>query len=179
MTRPGGKEAAMESVLLLIENNFEDAEAIYPYYRMKEAGYEVTVAGPRAGTYAGKHGYPLKAHKAFGEIEIKKFKALIIPGGGAPDRLRTMPEAVRLVREASEKGLVVGAICHGPQLLIEAGVVRGRKATSYISVRTDLINAGAEYEDRAAVVDGTLVTSRTPADLPEFCGAVLKLLAKG
>lgn len=169
----------MESVLLLIENTFEDAEALYPYYRMKEAGYEVVVVGAKAGTYTGKHGYPMKAEKTPGEIDIKKFKALIIPGGGAPDRLRAMPEMVRLVKEAYEKGLVVGAICHGPQLLIEAGVVRGRKATSYVSVRTDLINAGAKYEDLSVVVDGTLVTSRTPADLPDFCRAVLERLSKG
>ncbi len=169
----------MESVLLLIENGFEDAEAVYPYYRMKEAGFGVSVVGPKAGAYAGKHGYPLKADRTPGEIDIKKFSALIIPGGGAPDRLRTNPDMVRLVKEAFEQGLVVAAICHGPQLLIEAGVVRGRKATSYISVKTDLINAGAEFVDSPAVVDGRLVTSRTPADLPEFCRAVLKILGPG
>jgi len=164
----------MARALLLIENNFEDAEALYPYYRMKEAGFEVSVAGPAEGIYHGKHGYPMKADKTFAAIDVKDFKVLIIPGGAAPDRLRTLPEAVRIVREASAHRLVVGAICHGPQLLIEAQAVKGKRATSYVSVRTDLINAGADYEDAAAVVDERLVTSRTPADLPDFMRAVLK-----
>lgn len=166
----------MESVLLLIENNFEDTEALYPYYRMKEAGFGVVVVGAKAGTYSSKHGYPLKAEKTPGEIDVKKFKALLIPGGGAPDRMRTIPEMVRLVREAFEQGLVVAAICHGPQMLIEADVVRGKKATCYASVKTDLVNAGAKYEDSPVVVDGRLVTSRVPGDLPDFCRGVLERL---
>ncbi|MBI5587350.1 MAG: type 1 glutamine amidotransferase [Deltaproteobacteria bacterium] len=169
----------MESVLLLIENNFEDTEALYPYYRMKEAGFGVVVVGAKAGTYASKHGYPLKAEKTPGEIDVKKFKALLIPGGGAPDRMRVIPEMVRLVREASEHGLVVAAICHGPQMLIEADVVRGKKATCYASVKTDLVNAGAKYEDSPVVVDGRLVTSRVPGDLPDFCRAILERLSRG
>lgn len=167
----------MDRVALLIENNFEDAEAIYPYYRMKEAGFDVAVVGEKAATYSSKHGYPLKADATPSGIDLRKFKALLIPGGQAPDRMRTIPEMVRLVKEAVEHGLVVGAICHGAQMLIEADAVRGKRATCYVSVKTDLINAGARYEDNAAVVDGRLVTSRYPADLPEFCRAVLKLLA--
>lgn len=166
----------MANILLLIENDFEDAEAVYPFYRMQEAGHKVTVAGPRAGTYKSKHGYPLNAEKSPKEVRAEDFKGLIIPGGQAPDRMRINPDMVALVRNAAEKGLVVGAICHGAQMLIEAAVVRGRRMTCYISVKTDLVNAGALYLDLPVVVDGTLVTSRHPGDLPDFCATLLRLL---
>ncbi len=166
----------MANVLMLIENGFEDAEALYPFYRMQEAGHKVTVAGPKAGTYSSKHGYPLAAEKSADEVRAADFKGLIIPGGQAPDRMRIHPNMVKLVKDAFDKGLVVGAICHAAQLLIEADVLKGKKATCYISVRTDLKNAGGDYVDAPVVVDGRLVTSRHPGDLPDFCRALVELL---
>lgn len=166
----------MANIILLIENGFEDAEAVYPFYRMQEAGHNVTVVGPKSGTYTSKHGYPLEAKAVASEVRADAFGALIIPGGQAPDRMRINPHMVTLARDAVNKGLVVGAICHGAQVLIEADVLRGRKATCYISVKTDLINAGGEYLNEPVVVDGKLVTSRHPGDLPSFCKALVGLI---
>lgn len=166
----------MANVLLLIENDFEDLEALYPYYRMQEAGHNVTVAGDKIDTYRSKHGYPLKSDKTPTDIKISDFQCLIIPGGQAPDRMRIKPAMVTLVKDAVEKGLVVAAICHAAQMLIEAEVVRGKKATCWPSVKTDLINAGALYVDTSVVVDGKFVTSRQPADLPDFCRKILEAL---
>lgn len=166
----------MANIILLIENNYEDAEAVYPFYRMQEAGHKVTVVGPKTGIYNSKHGYPLEAKAAASEVRADAFGALIIPGGQAPDRMRINSHMVTLVRDAVNKGLIVGAICHGAQMLIEADVLKGRKATCYISVKTDLINAGGIYSNEPVVVDGKLVTSRHPGDLPFFCKALIEML---
>ncbi|MFQ5465278.1 MAG: type 1 glutamine amidotransferase domain-containing protein [Thermodesulfobacteriota bacterium] len=165
-----------KGVLILIDNGFEDTEALYPYYRMQEAGLRVAVAGSPHGEYKSKHGYPLRADKSARAVTVSNYSAVIIPGGLAPDRLRTRPEMVRIVREAVKKGLVVAAICHGPQLLIEADVLRGRRTTCYESIKTDVVNAGGMYEDSPVVVDGNLITSRRPGDLPEFCRTILEML---
>lgn len=166
----------MSGVIILIENGYEDAEAVYPFYRMQEAGHCVTVVGPKAGVYTSKHGYPLEARAGAGEVRAGDFGALIIPGGQAPDRMRLNGRMVGLVKEAAQGGLIVGAICHGAQVLIEADLLRGRKATCYISVKTDIVNAGAVYLNEPVVVDGKLVTSRHPGDLPSFCKAILALM---
>jgi len=167
----------MSDILMLIENGYEDSEAIYPFYRMQEAGHRVVVAGPRAGTYMSKHGYPFEAKLSAEDARASDYKGLIIPGGQAPDRMRVHSSMVRLVKDAFDKGLVVGAICHGAQLLIEADVLRGKRATCYVSVRTDLKNAGADYTDAPVVVDGRLVTSRHPGDLPDFCRTLVEMLS--
>ena len=166
----------MANIILLIENNYEDAEAVYPFYRMQEAGHKITVVGPKTGVYTSKHGYPLEAKAAASEVRADAFGALVIPGGQAPDRMRINSHMVTLVGDAVNKGLVVGAICHGAQMLIEADVLKGRKATCYISVKTDLVNAGGIYLNEPVVVDGKLVTSRHPGDLPFFCKALVEML---
>lgn len=164
-------------MLLFVENGFEDAEAIYPYYRMQEAGFTVDVVGPVKGAvYKGKHGYPLTAGLVPEEVDIGAYAAVIIPGGQAPDRMRLNDGMVELVKAAHSRGLVVGAICHGPQMLIEADLLRGLNATCYRSVLTDLLNAGAIYHDLPVVMDKRIVTSRVPADLPDFCRQILALL---
>lgn len=169
----------MEKVLILADNGFEDRELMYPYYRFQEAGYQVEVVGPKAKeTYNGEHGLTITADLSPDDVKIDDYVAVIVPGGRAPDRMRTKKGLVNLVREAFQKGKVVAAICHGPQVLIEAEVVKGRRATCYISVATDLKNAGGIYEDRSVVVDGNLVTYRFPADLPDFCRETLKLLQR-
>jgi protease I len=169
----------MKRVLVFVENGFEDRELMYPCYRFQEAGYEVDVVGPRAEvTYNGEYGLTIKSDFSPQTVKIDDYAAIIIPGGRAPDRMRTNKELVNLAKEASQKGKVIAAICHGPQLLIEAGVVKGKKGTCYVSVSTDLKNAGGIYLNKSVVVDGNLVTSRFPADLPDFCRETLKLLEK-
>ena len=170
----------MGKVLLFVENGFEDRELIYPYYRFQEAGYKVEVVGPEAKvTYNGEYGLTMKSDFSPQDVNIENYEAITIPGGRAPDRMRTNNGLVNLTKEAFQKGKVIAAICHGPQLLIEAGVVKGKKATCYVSVSTDLRNAGGICLNKSVVVDGNLVTSRFPADLPDFCGETLRLLEKG
>ncbi|MDH5418801.1 MAG: type 1 glutamine amidotransferase [Candidatus Bathyarchaeota archaeon] len=169
----------MGKVLLFVENGFEDRELMYPYYRFQEAGYKVDVVGPGAKvTYNGEYGLTLKSDFSPQDVNIEDYAAIIIPGGRAPDRMRTNKGLVNLAKEAFQKGKVMAAICHGPQLLIEAGLVKGKRATCYVSVSTDLKNAGGIYLNKSVVVDGNLVTSRFPADLPDFCRETLRLLEK-
>lgn len=167
----------MKKALIFAGDGFEDAELLYPYYRLIEEGFELDVAGTDAGkTYTGKRGYPVKSNKVSSDVRIDDYAVLVVPGGQAPDKWRMDETFVRIVRQAFERDLVVAAICHGPQLLIEAAVVKGRNMTCYRSVKTDLINAGARYEDREFVVDGNLVTSRQPADLPAFMRETIRVL---
>lgn len=167
----------MPKALLMVENGFEDAEVLYPYYRMQEAGYQVDLVGPvKGGTYKGKHGYPITAELGPEDVVLADYEAVIVPGGQAPDKLRLNEQLVGLVKAADEQGLVVAAICHGPQVLIEADILRGRNVTCYRSVLTDVLNAGAIYHDVPVAVDRRLVTSRTPRDLPDFCRQILTCL---
>ncbi|MCW4026868.1 MAG: type 1 glutamine amidotransferase [Candidatus Bathyarchaeota archaeon] len=169
----------MGRALVLIDNGFQEAELLYPYYRLQEAGYTVDLVGPKAGeNYVGDHGYGMNADLSPEDVNIGDYDVVVIPGGRAPDRMRTKETMVDLVKEAHEKDKVIAAICHGPQMLIEADVVRGKTVTSYAAVETDQKNAGAAFENRSVVVDGNLVTSRVPGDLPDFCRETLKLLEK-
>lgn len=164
-------------VLIFVDNGFEDIELLYPYYRLQEAGYEVEVVGHKSGeVYAGKHGITIESDYSPDEVDLDLFKGIVIPGGRAPDRMRTRPKLVRLVKEANDMGLVIASICHGPQLLIEADVLEGKNLTCYKSVRTDVKNAGGTVHDEPVVVDGKLVTSRFPADLPQWLKETIKLL---
>ena len=147
----------MEKILIFVENGFEDMELMYPYYRFQEAGYEVNVVGPKANVaYNGKHGLTIKSDLSPKDANIEEYVAIMIPGGGAPDRMRINKGLVRLAKEAFQKDKVVATICHGPQLLIEADVLKGKKATCYVSVSTDLKNAGGIYLNKSVVVDGNL-----------------------
>lgn len=164
----------------MLDEGVEESEFIYPYYRFQEEGYEVSVCASRdKETYLGKHGVPFRSEISPKDVDIEDYDAVIIPGGRAPDRMRINGDLVKIVREAYEKGKVIAAICHGPQMLIEADVLRGKKATCWKSVATDLKNAGATFVDAPVVVDGNIVTSRMPADLPNFCKEIIKLLKGG
>jgi protease I len=168
----------LKKILLLLENGVEDSEFIYPYYRFQEEGYKMDIVGPQAKKeYIGKRGVHFTSEFSPGEVEMDDYDAVVIPGGQAPDRMRIQRDLVELVIEANRKGKVIAAVCHGPQMLIEADIVRGKTVTSWPSVRTDLKNAGGNVVDESAVVDGNLVTSRSPDDLPDFCRATIKLLA--
>jgi len=167
----------MKRILIMVENGFEDSEFLYPYYRLQEEGFKVDVVGPKANeTYTGKRGISIKSNLSPEDVRIEDYDAVVIPGGYAPDRMRINEALVRIVKEANDKGKVIAAICHGPQMLIEADILRGRKATCWKSVRTDLENAGATFIDAPVVVDGNIVTSRFPADLPKFCQETIRLL---
>lgn len=169
----------MRKVLIMVDEGVEDAEFLYPYYRFQEEGYKVDVVASKAKeTYRGKHGVPIRSNLSPKEVNVDEYDALIIPGGKAPDRMRINKGLVNIVKEANEKGKVIAAVCHGPQMLIEADIIRGKKATCWKSVTTDLKNAGAKFIDAPAVVDGNIVTSRFPADLPKFCQETIKLLKK-
>ncbi|MPZ50205.1 MAG: DJ-1/PfpI/YhbO family deglycase/protease [Dehalococcoidia bacterium] len=165
-------------VLVLAEDLYEELELWYPAFRLQEEGAEVIVAGPEAKEYKGKHGYPARAEADVRKLSAEDFDAVIIPGGYAPDHLRRHEAVLSLVRDAFHRGSVVAAICHGPWVAISAGIVKGKRATCYYSIRDDLTNAGAEYVDAEVVHDGNLITSRQPADLPEFCKEVIAALLR-
>jgi protease I len=167
----------MKKILILLENGVEDSEFIYPYYRFQEEGYQMVIVAPKAKSeYTGKRGGTFISDCSPKDVNVDEYDAVIVPGGQAPDRMRIRPDLVALVKEANGGGKVIAAVCHGPQLLIEADIVRGKTVTAWPSVRTDLRNAGATVMDKAAVVDGNLVTSRSPSDLPDFCRATIQLL---
>jgi protease I len=163
-------------IAILAEDNYEELELWYPYYRLVEAGAQVTLVGPEAKSYASKHGYPAKADVAAADVSADDFDGVVVPGGSAPDRLRRYPAILEIVKGVNAKGGLVAAICHAAWVPISAGILRGRRATCVSAIKDDLINAGADYVDEAVVVDRNLVTSRTPADLPYFLPAMLKVL---
>ena len=167
----------MKKGIILLENGFEDTELTYPYYRLQEAGLEVELVSEEAEkVYESKNGQKIKSHKAAEDIDVSDYDILVIPGGKGPDRMRIKESIVNLAQDAVDNDLVIASICHGAQLLIETDLLEGKKATCYYSVRTDLENAGAEFLDKEVVVDGNLVTSRMPPDLPAFMRETLKLL---
>jgi protease I len=165
-------------VAILAEEDFEDSELIEPMRAMKNAGAKVVVVGSASKeTYRGKRGSAtVRVDTTADKVEAKDFDAIIIPGGYAPDKMRLYQPMVDLVRTAYESGKVVAAICHGPQLLISAGIVRGHRVTSWPSVVIDLKNAGADWVDAPVVQDGNLITSRKPADLPRFNKTIIEAL---
>jgi protease I len=167
-----------KKVAILLEQDFQDAEVIYPYYRLKEEGAEaLLVAAGGADSYKGKYGYPMKVHAAAAGARAEDFDAVIVPGGWAPDFIRRSKPALALIRGAFDRGATVAGICHAGWALLSAGVVRGRECTSFSAIRDDLENAGARWRDAEVVVDGNLVTSRMPDDLPAFMRAVIENIA--
>jgi len=166
-----------KKVLILVEQDFQDMEAMYPYYRLKEAGFDVKVAGSDAKVYNGKQGYPIEADGRIDDFKADDFDAVIVPGGWAPDYMRRNKAMVDFVRKMNEKGKVVAAICHAASLLVSADVLKGKKMTCFVAVKDDAINAGADFVDEEVVVDKNLITSRTPDDLPAFCREIIKALS--
>jgi protease I len=165
-------------IAILAEEDFEDSELIEPLRSMKKAGAKVVIVGSGSKeTYHGKRGNTtIRIDTTADKVKAEDFDAIIIPGGYAPDKMRLHQSMVELVRKAHELGKVVAAICHGPQLLISADTVRGRRVTSWPSLAVDLENAGAEWVDEPVVQDGNLITSRKPADLPRFNKAIIEAL---
>ena len=165
-------------VAVLAERLYEELELWYPLLRFREEGAEAVVVAPRAEEYASKLGYPVRAAAAAAGVQAEDFDAVLVPGGHCPDYLRRDADVVGLVRAVAARGGVVAAICHGGSVLCSADVLRGRRATSHVAIRDDLRNAGALWEDAEVVVDGPLVTSRRPDDLPAFCRAIAARLTR-
>jgi protease I len=168
---------ARPKVVMVLANNFEDSEAIDPKNHLESLGAEVVTVGPERGQVQGKKGGTLEVEKSFADVTPDEFDMLVIPGGGAPENLRIVDEAVDFTRRFIESGKPVGAICHGPQLLISAKVLDGRTLTSVNKIADDIENAGATWVDAEVQIDGNLITSRTPADLPAFNAALGRALA--
>jgi protease I len=166
----------MTRALIVSANGFEESELLVPYYRLLEEDLEVDVAAPRRGAIAGKHGYKVHVSLALREVRPERYDLLVVPGGRAPQALRADAAALFVVKRFFELDKPVAAICHGPELLAAAGVLKGRRATCHTAVAADLVHAGALYEDSEVVTDRKLVTSRQPADLPAFMRAVLQIL---
>ena len=169
-----------KNIAILAENGYEELELWYPYYRMIEEGATVVLIGSgTSNKYVGKKGnYPVVVDKNINEVDSKEFDALIIPGGWAPDNLRRHQNIIDFTREIFEQNKTVAAICHAGSLLISANVLKGKTATCFMAIKDDMINAGINFVDEAVVIDGNLVTSRTPQDLPAFCKGIITTLSK-
>jgi protease I len=172
------EETTMAKIAVLLADDFEDSEFRIPYDRLREKGHELTVLGASAGAQVkGKKGKEtVKIEATARERKASEFAAVVIPGGYSPDHLRTDEAIVTFVKEAAKAGKPIAAVCHGPSLLIEADIVRGKTVTSWPSIRTDLKNAGATVVDKQVVSDGGLITSRKPDDLEAFSEAILKAI---
>lgn len=184
-------------VAIIVAHEFEDVELLYPFLRLSEEGAEIVIVPVKRGLHprpsvrdkpvTGRYGTPIPlevfeeggryAIKGINEINLDDLDALIFPGGFSPDSLRITPEVLELAKKAYEKEKIIAAICHGPQILISAGLVKGKRVTSYAAVKDDLVNAGAIFTDEPAVRDGNIITGRVPDDLPEFCQLIIEALS--
>jgi protease I len=167
-----------KKVAVFVEMKYEDLELWYPALRLEEEGAEILYVGPKAGeVYESKHGYPAKSTHAVADVSSSDLDGIVVPGGFSPDYMRREPKFKALIQEAVAAGKPVAAICHGPWMLCSAKVLKGRKATSFHSIRDDMENAGAQWVDQAVVVDSPVITSRTPKDLIPFTKAIIAALA--
>ncbi|MBI4547477.1 MAG: type 1 glutamine amidotransferase [Ignavibacteriae bacterium] len=166
-----------KSIVFFAEEMYEDLELWYPKIRLTEEGARTVVAAPEARVYRGKNGYPVKADISLNDVRVNEYDALIIPGGYAPDKLRRYTKTLEITRQMFDEHKVVAFICHAGWVPISARILKGKKATSVRAIKDDMENAGALWEDKSVVVDGNLISSRTPEDLPDFCKAIIKALA--
>ncbi len=152
----------MKKIVVFLEKMVEDSEYLYPYLRLKEEGYDVVSVAPELKVYEGKGGMSFKPDKSFDSIKNEVFDAVIIPGGYAPDMWRRHQGIIDFVTDHHKKNKIIASICHGPWLMISAGIVKGKKVTAFHAIKDDLINAGADYEAQDWVEDGNLLTSTNP-----------------
>jgi protease I len=164
--------------LIISADNFEDTELLVPYYRLKDEEIEVDIASIKKGAIKGKHGYEVDVDKTLKEVDPDNYDILILPGGKAPETIRKDNNALAIAKDFFYKNKPVSAVCHGPQTLISAGLLKGKHATCYKSVAKEMKDAGVLYEDKEVIVDGNLVTSRQPSDLPAFMRETMKFLRK-
>jgi protease I len=168
-----------KKIAILVDNMYQEMEVWYPLFRFQEAGATVVTIGAKTGeTYRSKMGYPVKSELSYDEAKTADFDGVVIPGGYAPDAIRRYPKATQFVHDMDAQGKLVASICHGPWVLCSAGgMLKGRKATSFFAIKDDVVHAGAHWVDAEVVVDGNLVTSRKPDDLPAFCKAAIQVAA--
>jgi protease I len=172
-------ELAEKKIAILVDNLYQEMEVWYPLFRLQEAGASIVTVGAKAGeTYTSKLGYPVACQLSYDSARVADFDGVVIPGGYAPDHIRRHPRANQFVHDMDAAGKLVASICHGPWVLCSAGgMLKGRKTTSFFSIKDDVINAGAQWIDAEVVVDRNLVTSRKPEDLPAFCKACIEVMA--
>lgn len=167
---------ALKSVLIMTDDKTEDLEFFYPYYRFIEEGFHVDVATLNGGEFKGKHGTGLKETKKIANIDVMHYDLLYIPGGKAPAKLRKHDEVLTLVRHFFESGKPIAALCHGPQVLAEAGILQGKRSAGWPEIANDISDAGGNYVNSETVVDGQIITGRWPADLPAHLSRTLEVL---
>jgi protease I len=168
----------MKNIALFCEHLYEDLELWYPKLRLQEAGFRVTVVGTGESHYKSKHGYPVSADVQAANAAPSDYDGVIVPGGYAPDKMRAHEPMVRFVADLFRQGKLTASICHGLWVLASAGILKGRRCTCYHTIRDDVRNAGAAVVDEPVVVDGNLISSRQPEDLPAFMREVLKFLGR-
>lgn len=171
-------KTALQKVAILIEDQYQVLEVWYPCLRLKEEKIMPVFVGTGKEIYQSKEGYPAKAEISVQKVKAQDFSGVIIPGGYAPDLLRRYKEAVDFVKAMHEANKLVAAICHGGWLLASAEILQGKNVTGFFAIKDDLIHAGARYQNKEVVVDGHLITSRKPEDLPGFCGEIIRFLKK-
>ena len=166
-------------IALMLDRQYQELEVWYPLLRLKEEGADVVVVGTgSAKMYTSKFGYPLDVDKSASEVTAADFDGVVIPGGYAPDLMRRYPDMVKLVRDAALAGKVLASICHGGWMLASAKVLEGKTVTSFFAIKDDLVHAGANFVDKEVAVDGNIITSRKPEDLPAFMRAIIAALEK-
>ncbi len=168
-----------KTIAILVGPDYEDLEVWYPKLRLEAAGFAAPLVGTAGMTYKGKHGYPAPVELAIDHVNAADLAGVLAPGGWAPDKIRRDPKALDLVRAVHGRGALVATICHGPWILISAGIVRGRRLTSTVGIRDDVVNAVADWVDQAVVVDRNIISSRVPKDLPAFGEALVEYLVQG
>ena len=168
----------MKKIAVLVEDYYQVLEVWYPYLRLKEAGIPVVLVGCGKKEYKSKEGYPATVDMSIQKVKANNFSGVIIPGGWAPDFLRRHKAINAFVHDQFKAGKLVAGICHGGWVLASAKVLKGRKATAFIAIKDDMVNAGARFLDNEVVVDRNLITSRTPYDLPAFCREIIAFLGK-
>ncbi len=165
--------------VVLVEDQYENLELWYPYWRLREMGFEVDLVGPaEAGRiYKSKEGYPCTTDTPLGAALETRYECIVVPGGVAPDKLRRYPDILRLVKKVHDEGGLVASICHGPSVLISARILKGRKCTCVSAIKDDVENAGAEYRDAEVIADGNIITSRTPRDTAAWSREIVRFLS--
>jgi protease I len=167
-----------KKLLALVDDIYEDLELWYPKLRLEEAGFNTVLAGEELKVYKGKHGYPAEAEVELDRVRTMDYCGILIPGGFMPDKLRRDAKVLAMVKDFYERGNMVAFICHGGWIPISAKILKGKKATGSLGIKDDLINAGAIWADEPVVVDGNLISSRTPKDLPAFGNEMVKWLRR-